>query len=340
MWDSDYLSTIEHIAGIRRSTLSEGKATGTSLAEVTTGSGLVFDVLPGRGMDVSALLFKGFPLHFSSQTGVVHPRYFDPGDRGMLRGFFGGFLTTCGLRNAGFAGWDDGEEFGLHGRISNTEAEDVSVAKEWSDGVYSLELRGILREAAFRGEDFVLSRRYATSLGSNGFTINDRIVNRSRRSEPLLLLYHFNFGYPFIGRGASCTIPAREAWRVVDARTELRPFSDCFSKVEFSTALEVDDGLVLVHRADAVEGTTATVEISNAHCWNDRGLRLRLSYSTEELPRLSTFHVQQKGCYVFCVEPGTVTVQGREAARKRGELLVLEPDEEYPVTIQVEVEEI
>ena len=53
---------ITQLGGVRLVTLSEGPESGVQLAEVRTGSGLAFSVLPSRGMDIGFAEFRGTPL--------------------------------------------------------------------------------------------------------------------------------------------------------------------------------------------------------------------------------------------------------------------------------------
>lgn len=53
---------------------------------------------------------------------------------------------------------DNGEHFGLHGRISNTPAEEVYSGTRWIDGKPVLMISGRMREANFFGENVILDR--------------------------------------------------------------------------------------------------------------------------------------------------------------------------------------
>ena len=53
---------ISQLGGARVVTLSEGPESGVQVAEVRTGSGLAFSVLPSRGMDIGFADFRGMPL--------------------------------------------------------------------------------------------------------------------------------------------------------------------------------------------------------------------------------------------------------------------------------------
>ena len=98
---AERMGDLSQIAGVKRYTLAEGKAAGVEAVDVETGGGLCYTVLPGRGMDIARLTYKGVPVSFMSKTRVVGPQYYEPEGFNWMRSFFGGMLTTCGLSNAG-----------------------------------------------------------------------------------------------------------------------------------------------------------------------------------------------------------------------------------------------
>ena len=70
-------------------------------------------------------------LGYISKIDIVSPAYYEQPEFGFFRNFFAGLLTTCGLSYMGDPNIDNDEELGLHGRISNTDAEDVCISNEW-----------------------------------------------------------------------------------------------------------------------------------------------------------------------------------------------------------------
>ena len=62
---------MRQLCGLRRCVLSDGKAAGTEAVDVETGGGLRFTVLPGRGMDISELRYRGVPLSYLAKSGVT-----------------------------------------------------------------------------------------------------------------------------------------------------------------------------------------------------------------------------------------------------------------------------
>ena len=93
---------VSQLGGARLVTLEEGPESGVSVAELRTGSGLSFDVLPGRGMDIGFAEYKGMPLCWRSSTGEIAAAHYEPQGEGWLRGFSGGLMATCGLTTAGW----------------------------------------------------------------------------------------------------------------------------------------------------------------------------------------------------------------------------------------------
>ena len=60
-------------AGARRYAFTEGKSKGVEAVDIVTGGGLRYLVVPDRGLDIAAAEFKGVPLVYLSQTGIVAP---------------------------------------------------------------------------------------------------------------------------------------------------------------------------------------------------------------------------------------------------------------------------
>jgi hypothetical protein len=126
-----YLSSEAAVAGAFPFIYSDGKADGVRGIQIRTGSGLEFQVVPGRAMDIFGCSYRGIPLQFTSATGMTNPGYYEEPGLSWLRTFFGGLLATCGISASGAPSVDEGAAYGLHGRIGNAAAEDVSIAQKW-----------------------------------------------------------------------------------------------------------------------------------------------------------------------------------------------------------------
>jgi hypothetical protein len=169
---------MDQVAGIKLVEAADGLERGCRMLQAWTGSGLEFTLLADRALDISACRYKGIPLAWTSPVGVVHPAYYEPEGLGWLRSFPGGLLATCGLDSFGAPSSDAGEEFGLHGRISNLPARSLGYRAYWVEDNgdqthYELEVTGEVRQTRVFGENLVLRRRISSRLGSNKIRIED-----------------------------------------------------------------------------------------------------------------------------------------------------------------------
>ena len=69
-----------------------------------------------------------------------------------------------------------------------------------ADDEYALILSGAVRESAALNENMVLTRKIETAFGSSSIRITDTVENCGFKAQPLMLLYHFNLGFPFLSR--------------------------------------------------------------------------------------------------------------------------------------------
>jgi hypothetical protein len=185
------VGSVSQVAGIRLVELVDGRVRGMRAADVYTGSGLRFQVLVDRGLDIGAAEHAGRPLAFvhpALGTPALHER---PGI-GFLRTFGGGLVTTCGLDHFGPPD-AEGEGYGLHGRASHLPGEGVCVRQEWRGEDYVLEIEGETRQARLFGENLRLERRISTRLGATSLVLEDRVTNEGFRPE------HLRFGPPQAG---------------------------------------------------------------------------------------------------------------------------------------------
>ena len=65
--------------------------------EVNTGDGLVFTVLPDRGMDIGAARFRNIPVSLQSKVGVVSPKFLKTRVMNGYGAFMADCSATCGL---------------------------------------------------------------------------------------------------------------------------------------------------------------------------------------------------------------------------------------------------
>jgi len=93
--------------------------------DVRVWEGIDIRLLPDRGFDCFGAWYRGVPLAWVSAVGERGPISGRLHDDDWLRGFGGGLVATCGLRNVGAPS----EGHGLHGEIAHQPAREVRVAR-------------------------------------------------------------------------------------------------------------------------------------------------------------------------------------------------------------------
>ena len=329
-----YIGDPAQVAGIRPCILHDGKAEGVNAAEIHTGSGLQLTVLPGRGMDIPDARYRGIPLHFSSGTGIVSPAYYEEPGLGWLRSFFAGLLTTCGITYSGAPDEDQGEVLGLHGRISNAGAENVCVNQAWQGDEFIITVQGMLRESKAMNENMTLTRRIETSLGWKKFILTDVIENRGFTPQPLMMLYHFNFGFPLLGPNAKVVAPilATEP-RNEQARRD-NGVAEC---LEVPAPIPGYEEKVFFHDLAADQDGQTFAALLNADIGDGTPLGIIERFNINQLPKYTQWKMPCQGFYVMGLEPGTVTPVGRSTLRQQNALPMLDAHAQYTVEIELEV---
>jgi len=324
----------QQIAGITRCTLEEGKAAGVQALQVNTGGGLRFTVLPGRGMDIAGADFQGINLSFFSPTGITSPAYYEEPGLTWLRSFYAGLLTTCGITSAGAPSVDQGQAFGLHGRISNAAAEDVSVEQQWEGDEYRLTVKGRMREAQAMAENLLLNRTIRTQLGARGFVLEDRIENRGFEAQPLMMLYHINFGFPLLGPNGRVVGPIR---KTTARNEEARKDRGVEEALIFPEPIQGYEEKVFFHTLTADKAGNTFIALLNRDIGDGTPMGAVLRFNTKELPELTEWKMPRRGFYVMGLEPGTVTSIGRGPLREAGKLPLLDGQSVYGIRIRFDV---
>ena len=320
---------LSQIADAREGVLTAGKADGVRVIDVRTGGGFSFSILPSRGMDIAWAEYKGTPVAFIGKTGVVGPAYFEKDGLCFMRGFFAGLMTTCGLTYMGAPCTDEGEELGLHGRISNTPAYDVGVSREWEGDDYVIRIRGKVAESAVFGENMVLTREFTVKMGEPCVHVHDRVENCGHSEAPFMLLYHCNFGYPLVSEDTVLLEPEGTKVRARDAEGEKG--IDRYMKFEKPTHGYQEQ--VFYHDIPKVKG-----DESYACLYNEKlGLGGYVKFNREQIGRFGDWKMMGEGDYVVGLEPSTSLPEGRDMARSRGQLIMLQPGEikDFEFTIGV-----
>ncbi len=323
-----YCGDLSQVFGVQECILSGGKAKGTKSYIVNNGSGLNLLVLTDKCFNIPFLYFKGINIGFVSKTGICGPEFFqEEGTRGFLRNFEAGFLTTCGLSYMGSPSIVDGQKNGLHGVISNTPLENVSADICWEGDNAYIYLSGTAREGFLFGPNLRIHKKIRIPVGGNRIEIHDQVENLGFEETPLMLLYHFNYGYPFLDE--NCRIFCNyDKITPRDEKSAGRTKNlDCFDKP--IPGFEE----IVVYRTM----TNPDTEIGRAMVYNPGlGIAVSMTMNTKQLPIMNQWKSPRAGDYVLGMEPGTGHVGGLEKTEKDGLLMKIFPGEKKNFDVIIE----
>lgn len=326
---------VEQLGGVRRMVLSEGPEKGVEQIEVRTGAGLTYRVSPDRGLDISLTEFGGSAISWQSPNGDVSPAFFEHRGLEWLRTAAGGLLMTCGLRQVGAPCTDNGEDLGIHGRMHHTPASNVHAGGEWEGDSHVMTVAGRVHETRIFGENLVLHRKIVSQLGANVIRIQDRVENTGFEESPLMLLYHFNFGYPLMDESTTIRFPSGR----VEPREPETPV-DGHDRWE-SPQANHRERVYYHHDVKASSSGIAEAVISSPRfpiCGEERKVEVRLRWHVKTLPHLTQWRMPGQGMHVLGLEPGNCLVGGRAVEREAGRLRVLKPGESEETSLELEIE--
>ena len=307
----EHISNESVLLDVRRMTVAEGPGKGVDLFRITNDAGLDFDVLIDRCMGIGQLRVGGKLISYTSETGIVHPACYEKEGFGWLRSFGGGFLATCGLLQVG----EPCEGHGLHGRIDNIPAQQVSWRRWWDGDALWAEISGIMYEACHQGEYLSLRRNIRLNHREKKIWVEDTVENLGSTPSPFMLLYHINLGAPFLQPGAKVTLP----------ESDIQTFDPVAADHREHTALVPDvsgdrlDLLWLHHPKENRRQQTAVVT-SGAR-------QVSICWSSDTLPILGQWELLQPRAYVLALEPTNTHLQGQAWEKENGTLRYLEPSE-------------
>jgi len=325
-----HVGRMEQVASVRRSVLEDGKGRGMRSFEVSNSSGFSFTVYPDRGLDIGPATYNGKSLTWMSRNGPVNPAFYDASGVEWLRSWMGGLLTTCGWINVGNpCATPDGEQ-GLHGRMDHTPAEEVNSRAYWNESdEYVLEITGKVVHAKVFAENLVTTRTILTRYGYAGVEIVDRTKNVGASVQPLMQLYHMNFGWPLISEKARL-VAANHGIVPRDAAAE-RGLSvwDTMPAPDAAFAEQV-----IYHDLPADERGFCRMRIENP----EFGPAVRLGFRKAELPSLVQWRQAGVGDYVMGLEPANCYPEGQVNMSQKGMLRHIEPGEVVETRISLDVE--
>ena len=316
------------VAGrIEKFTLRGGVSDGVDVVEVHNGR-LSFALLPTRGLGLWKGSCDGLALGWKSPVEQpVHPAFVDAQDRGGI-GWLTGFnewLCRCGLEANG----PPGDGVTLHGRVANIPAHYVRVSVDTS-GPGTIEVQGVVDEAILFGPRLRLTSTLTTTLGSASFSIRDEVTNLAGHEADLQLLYHTQFGPPFLEAGSQIELPApqvvprdpRAAEGVSGWNTFLGPTSGYAEQVYYFQPV-----------ADTQGKTHALLRNAAGSCG------VSLKYWPRELPCFALWKNTQAAADGYCtgLEPATNFPNPKAFERTQGRVVRLAPGESRTFHLEFEI---
>jgi hypothetical protein len=324
---------------IRSRTLRRGVSDGVEVVDLCNGP-LTVSVLPTRGMGVWKAQYKDLRLGWESPVKrPVHPQHVNPSARNGL-GWLDGFnelICRCGLASNGPPGADDGARNGvesqltLHGRVANLPAHSVAVQVDPA-GPGTLAVTGTVDETTFFGPQLRMKSTISTRAGSNSFTVTDEITNLAAGDAELQLLYHANFGPPFLETGSVVLCPART---VVPRNARAAEGIDTFSKFLGPTPGYDEQVYFFDLIPDAQNETLALLRTADG----ERGVSLH--FDRDQLPCFTLWKCTQALAdgYVTGLEPGTNFPNFKAFERQQNRVVSLAPGKSYTARMRLEVHE-
>jgi len=314
---------------ISKTTLRGGLSEGVDLVELHNGD-LSISVLPTRGMGIWKCTFRGTPIGWQSPVRQpVNPAFVNLKERDGL-GWLNGFnelMCRCGLSFHGPPGMDGDSEVTLHGRIANLPAHKV-VADVSDDG--TLSVTGTVDECSLFGPALRLESTVSTQVDSNSLTIRDRITNLGGQPTEFEILYHTNFGQPFMEEGSQLVAPVGEiAPRDPHSASGLEKWT----RYPAPQAGVQEEAFFFDLQADS-DGQTEVL-LKNAA----GNLGVSLAWQKSELPCFTLWKNPQARAdgYVTGLEPGTSLPNLKSFEREQGRLITLEPGESYDCGFSISV---
>ena len=322
--------------------LKGGLSDGVDIIEVNNGR-LSFTVIPTRGMGLWRGSCDGCSLGWDSPAKYpVNPMFINTLEQGGL-GWLKGFnecIVRCGLNSNGAPGIDSVIDnngnlsevmLSLHGNIANLPANYVEVTIV-PDGVNTkIIVKGIVDEARCFCPQYRLVSTFTTIVGSNKVDIKDEVTNWADSPTEFEMLYHCNFGQPFLEAGSKLVCPAIEvAPRDPRAAEDIKTW-DTYKAPE---AGYVEQGNYL-EMAAKKDGSTLSM-IRNKK--GDKGVIMR--FNKKQLPSFCQWKhtTGMNEGYVTGMEPAVNYPNNKCFERKKGRVLTLAPQQTYTIDLTLEVQ--
>lgn len=318
---------IRQVADVTSVCWQEGRAKSMAAWQVKNGA-LQFSVMKDKCLDLVDFSYRGINFNFLSKPGLQGRNHYDTNGQEALRSIMGGMLFTCGLENICPPYSTEDAEYPMHGRIRTTPAEHTGVTAGWEGDSYKITLCGEMREAELFGENLVLKREITTVWPGKEVKIRDVVENQGFRPEPMMLLYHFNIGYPLLDEGAEILIPSK---RVIPRDEAAGMGIASWDRME--APVDGAKEQVFLHELETDAEGRSFAAVINASL----GLGLCIQFERKNLPYFMEWKSPASGDYVVGLEPANSSVYGRKYHEEQGTLHMLNPMESETMELTLTV---
>ena len=316
--------------GIKDYLYNDGPSRGMRAFDLKNGRNVEMTIMADRGLDIPAFSYKGINIGLNNKVGMRSPYlYTEDGASGFLKQFNGGLLATCGITYSGGAGEDNGKALGLHGPFNNLPAEKVCATVDYEGDERVIKVTGEVHESEVFGTDMLMKREFTLHSESDKICIKDTVINQSFETQPVMLIYHINFGYPMLDAGAKCYFSAGK----VTPRTD-------FAAEGMHNYAEMEEPGVgreeqcYYHTEQPEEGE------GFAMLHNEKlGIAAIVRFDQKVFPLMCEWKCMRAGEYALGLEPTTSGVVNRSEARELGNLTYLEAGAEREYNVSIEVTE-
>jgi hypothetical protein len=282
-------------------------------------------VLPDSGFDLGQLSFRGINISWMGKPGAVSPYSFFPLENEFNNTFSGGMLFTCGLLNVGEANIDEGQLMPEHGRFHSLSATEV--CSGFSEEEKAIVLTGKITQGQLFTHNLEMRRKITVPVGQDTIILDDVLYNNTPEKVEYMLLYHCNFGYPFLDESLKLTLPESTN---ITAGNEQSGAEEIEKRCEFTAPVDGYEERVFFHD---VKGKNNRAELK---AFNENlKIGISLEWSTDTLPHLTEWKSMRSTDYVLGLEPSTNHVIGRKKTRAAGSLLSIPPFESKKMHLEL-----
>lgn len=259
----------------RRYILQDGSEQNLKVVELNNGKIRVL-LNESKGLDIMQLWHCGENISFVSKNG------FTARETPFLNRFEGGMMYTCGLDSVGGR-----QGFELHGTYHNIPARILCI-NETED---EISVTAQIHYSALFGQNLVMERCVVLSTKDATITVNDTLKNLGTKDENYCILYHINFGYPFLDEGVEIVCDTEKVEARAEYARKFLPTSHIFEKPQDNDS---ERCYYLYNKGD-------NVKVINKKL----AKKVTISYSKDTLPALVQWNSPVTTDYALGIEPAS-----------------------------------